>query len=324
MDMLIGYESALEYWRTVGPAFLRNSDERRSATRRARNGLTSAEVPRLSEGNRRPAGCPLPVTALVSDVSRRTSTANVTTRICADLPDRSFVDAGEGFLVSTPEFCFLQMANRLSLGCLILLGFELCGTYALVDDEPARRRESPLTTVAKLKAFAEAAANARGRKKALRALHYVLDRSASPMESVLAMLLRLPYNLGGYGLARPALNYHVDVPPRFRKLADRSYCECDLCWPEAHVAVEYDSRLHHTEADRRESDARRRNTLIALGFTVVTVSTDQVVSGGSFNRLAHQLASLLGKRLRYIDPGFTRTHLALHDELLEAIGMRAI
>ena len=56
----------------------------------------------------------------------------------------------------------------------------------------------------------------------------------------------------------------------------------------------------------------------------MTVSADQVLNGGSFNRLAHQLARLLGKRLRYVDPGFTRTHLALRDELLEAIGMHDI
>lgn len=324
MDMVIGYDSALDYWRTVGPNFLRGYEDRQTATRRARRALASSKVPRLSEGNRRPAGCALPVTALVGDASCRTSTASVVARIYPDVPERSFIDAGNGFLVSTPEFCFLQMANRLSLARLIALGFELCGTYILVSHGPAPRRDAPLTTVAKLRAFVEGAPNARGRKKALRALRSVLDRSASPMESVLAMLLSLPYSLGGYGLTQPSLNFHVDVPPRFRKLADRTYCECDLCWPEARLAVEYDSRLHHADPERQESDARRRGTLTSLGFTVVTVSRAQTMDSGSFNRLAHQLAKLLGKRLRYVDPGFTHTHLALRDELLEAIGMHAI
>lgn len=324
MDILIGYESALKYWRTVGPRFLRGFDARRSATGRARRAMDSKERPSLSEGNRRPAGCPLPLEVLVGNAGVRTRTPNVISCFWVNIPDRSFIHVGENFLVSTPEFCFLQMANRLSLGCLILLGFELCGTYALVDDGPARNRTTPLTTVAKLKAFVEGAENAHGRKKALRALRYVLGRSASPMESVLAILLSLPYSLGGYGLTRPSLNFHVDVPQRFQKLADRGYCECDLCWPEIHLAVEYDSRLHHSETDRRESDARRRNTLISLGFTVVTVSADQVLNGGSFNRLAHQLANHLGKRLRYVDPEFTHTHLALRDELVEAIGMNAL
>lgn len=57
---------------------------------------------------------------------------------------------------------------------------------------------------------------------------------------------------------------------------------------------------------------------------MVPVSADQVLQGGSLNRLAHQLASLLGKRPRYVDPGFTHAHLALGNGLLEAIGMRKI
>ena len=226
-------------------------------------------------------------------------------------------------MMSTPEFCFLQMANRLSLARLIMLGYELCGTYVLVDKGPAPRRDAPLTTVAKLRTFVEGASNARGRKKALRALRYVLDRSASPMESALAMLLCLPYGLGGYGLPEPRLNYRVDVPPSFRAMADRKHCACDQCWPESKLAAEYDSELHHADPERRESDARRRSTLITLGFTVVTVSKGQVMDSGAFNRLAHQLAKRLGKRLRYVDPGFTRAHLELRAELFEAIGIRA-
>lgn len=320
MDVIIGYESALEYWRTVGPKFLSGYEARQVATRRARRVLASKERPALSEGNRRPAGCMLPLCALVGDPSARTRTPSVQSRFWVVFPERSFVDAGNGFLVSTPEFCFLQMANQESLARLVLLRFELCGTYALAVGAQARRREKPLTTVAKLRAFVEGAQNAQGRKKALRALRYVLDRSASPMESVLAMLLSLPYSLGGYGLPEPQLNYRVDMPHSFRKLADRSYCECDLCWPKESLAVEYDSRLHHTDLDKQESDARRRGTLIARGYTVISVYHNQVMDSGSFNRLAHQLAKRLGKRLRYVDPDFTRAHLALRGELFEALG----
>lgn len=322
MDILIGYESALEYWRTVGRRFPRGYEARRMATRRARQAAASREKPRLSGGNRRPAGCTLPVQALVGNADARTRTPSVISCLWTAIPERSFVDAGEGFLMSTPEFCFLQMARRCSLASLILLGFELCGTYALVDDGPARRQEAPLTTHAKLRAFVDAAPGSRGKKKALRALRYLLDGSASPMESVLAMLLCLPYGLGGYGLEAPRLNHHIDVPPGSRKLADRSYCECDLCWPASKLAVEYDSKLHHADPERQESDARRRSTLMTLGFTVVTVSRGQLMDSGSFNRLAHQLAKRLGKRLRYVDPEFTRAHRALRSELFEALGMR--
>ncbi|WP_419060634.1 hypothetical protein [Enteroscipio rubneri] len=236
------------------------------------------------------------------------------------LPEQSVEAAGEGFFVSTPEFCYLQMASRLSLARLIQLGCELCGTYAQQDTGPAARREVALTSVDGLRAFVEAASHAYGRAKALRALCFVADGAASPMETVLMLLLCLPYRLSGYGIEQPQINYHVTVPNRRRKLADRTYCECDLCWPGSNLAVEYDSVLYHLDPDRQESDARRRGTLVSLGFTVLTVSRKQVVDGGAFNRLAHQIANLTGKRLRYVDPGFTRAHLALREELFQGMG----
>lgn len=320
MDMIIGYESALQYWRTVGPRFLRGAKERRSATVRARKAMRSQEKPRLSEGNRRPAGCTLPVNAIVGTASARAQTKSVLGHRWGSLPEQSVEAAGEGFFVSVPEFCFLQMANRLSLARLIQLGCELCGTYVQRNAGPAARREAPLTSVGKLRAFIEAASHASGRAKALRALCFVMDGAASPMETVLMLLLCLPYRLGGYGIDRPQLNYHVNVTNRQRKLADRTHCECDLCWPGSNLAVEYDSALYHLNPARQESDARRRGTLVSLGFTVLTVSRKQVMDGGAFNRLAHQIANLTGKRLRYVDPEFTRAHLVLREELFQ--GMR--
>ena len=115
MDILIGYESALDYWRTVGPNYLRGYDARQAATRRARRALASSERPTLSEGNRRPAGCTLPLCTLVGSVDVRTRTPAVLSSFCSVLPERSFVDAGEGFLMSTPEFCFLQMAREMTV-----------------------------------------------------------------------------------------------------------------------------------------------------------------------------------------------------------------
>lgn len=319
MDIVIGYESALAYWRSVGPGFLRDSKARRNATLRAQKVLAACEKPRLEGGNRRPAGCRLPVQVLVGKDAMRTRTKSVTGSVWATLPERSIVDAGMGFLVSSPEFCFLQMATRLSLARLILLGFELCGTYAIVDDGPAQNRQESLTSVAKLRAFVQASPHASGRTKALRALRYCMDGSASPMETVLTMLLCLPYGLGGYGLVQPFLNYRVDVPSGMRRVADRGYCLADLCWPEAKLCVEYDSREYHVEPERQESDSRRRNTLVALGFTMIVVSRGQIADSGAFNRLAHQVAQQTGKRLRYKDPEFTRKHRALRDELFEAL-----
>ena len=116
------------------------------------------------------------------------------------------------------------MAREMTVAQLVQLELELCGTYALAENGPAISREAPLTTAAKLRAFVEAAAGAPGRATALRATRYLLDGSASAMETLLALLLYLPNNLGGYGLKKPKLNYSVDAPASLRELADRSYC----------------------------------------------------------------------------------------------------
>ena len=135
-------------------------------------------------------------------------------------------------------------------------------------------------------------------------MRYVQDGAASPMETMLAMMLCLPYGLGGYGLEKPLINHRVDVPSSSKRLADRAYCVCDLCWPEAKLCVEYDSARYHVDPDRQDSDARRRSTLIALGYTVVTVTRGQVMDAGAFNRLAHQLAKQTGKTASVQRPGF--------------------
>ena len=143
MDILIGYRSALEYWRLVGPGFLRGYQERRTATRRATKALSCPSKPRLAQGNRRPAGCKLPVRAIVGTTEARTTTASLVSHKWTSLPASSFVDAGQGFLVSTPEFCFLQMAREMTVAQLVQLGLELCGTYALAENGPAISREAP-------------------------------------------------------------------------------------------------------------------------------------------------------------------------------------
>ena len=62
------------------------------------------------------------------------------------LPTGSVLRLSEHVAIVSPELCFLQMASTLSLEKLILMGFELCGTYALLPDptDPERTRREEL------------------------------------------------------------------------------------------------------------------------------------------------------------------------------------
>lgn len=231
---------------------------------------------------------------------------------------KSFARVGEGIYASRTEACFLQMATRLSPVRLVLLGYELCGAYALDESHPNgfRAREKPLTNVASLRRFAQKAAGMKGSRQALEALRFVADGSASPMESVLAMLLCLSTARGGYGLPLPRLNHLVRMPDDVRKATGRARCFCDLCWPEAKLAVEYESDLFHSEAADIARDSKRRAALARAGYAVVTVTWAQVNDARELDGVARVLTRHLGKRLRITRSDWMTRRFELRNELL--------
>lgn len=129
---------------------------------------------------------------------------------------------------------FLQMAESFPLETLVVAGMELCGRYA-VSREGAISSRCPLTSASRLRRFVGQAEGMRGVKKARRALRFVMDDSASPMETSLALLLSMPRSLGGYGLPRPVMNLRIDAVAFDKCMvghcAESRFFRGDLCWP---------------------------------------------------------------------------------------------
>ncbi|NLG10051.1 MAG: hypothetical protein GX562_00755 [Coriobacteriaceae bacterium] len=143
---------------------------------------------------------------------------------CHTYPNGSFYKIERGLFVSSPELCFLQIASQMELLKLIELGFELCGSYRqngidnevvannvdiINDQRPGFRIDKQLTTVRRLRAYISKMERIRGIKKASRAARYLIDHSASPAETMLTMMLALPYMLGGFKLPTPSLNARI-------------------------------------------------------------------------------------------------------------------
>lgn len=233
-------------------------------------------------------------------------------------PGRSFFSAGNGIVVCSPELCFAQLALRLSTADLILLGYELCGKYALCPEAPegfVERR--PLTTAAKLLRFSQALEGRNGAKRARRAAAAVLDGAESPMESKLAAQLCTPTSLGGFALEPASLNEELTVTtpgPHGPRTQTR---RCDMLWKDQLLAVEYDSSAHHGGATNIDRDARRRNQLLGRDLVVVTVTKQQVHSFVRMEELAYLLAKLLGTRLRIRVKDFNNRRLGLRRDLLK-------
>ena len=277
MEPVLSHLSALEYWRSVrvgSRSFRTVQDPRRFL----------AAPPRKGElADPGPWWLTRPLHVLVgSDAARRMSSEVVCHVESADLPVGSILDTRNGFCVCSPELCFVQMASELSLPALIRLGFELCGTYGVATVGKADFRfERPFTTPARLARFLDKAANMPGTVKARKALKHLVAGSASPMETTMAMLLCLPLRMGGYALPQPRMNHAVNPRGRSRLAVDDKCYYCDLIWPNANIALEYDGREHHGTVNKMADDATRRNNLLDRGVSVLTVTQNVETSSSS-------------------------------------------
>lgn len=325
MAILLGYTTALDYWRSCSQAadrslradLLGTLDERKSATAQVRSELSSYQARRVCATylKRIPGSHAIIIGKQVKPIPR-TGTAHV----FSELPACSCVCAdhdfkGERVFVSSPEFCFLQMATVLSLEQLIVLGYELCGTYACLGDATCYGVH-PLSSPRKIGVFLGNATGSRGVVKARRALRYILANSASPMETALSMLLTLPHLLGGYGIEAPRLNHRIDLSASLKRTTSHSFFVCDLYWEQERLAIEYDSDLAHAGINKTVQDAMRRSLLTGMGISVLSVTNPQIKNDRAFDQLAHVVAKRVGKRLRYDEREFAARRRKLRSALL--------
>ena len=298
MAVLLADISALEFWRYAAHV-------KRVPTSSARRVLeASLEKPSFQEVERLLANgfsfLSDPVHLLVPDEGSRCRAERVLSHVA---PSESFcrdvVRIKEGLYVVEPEVCLLELAVALPFPQLLEVVFEFCGEYARsVGDFKEIARRAPLTSVSKLEFFLDRVGCVHGSRAMRKAVRFALDRSRSPMETVTVVFLCLPVRMGGYGLPNPVMNAVIPVPAKDRPFVKKSYYECDLYWPEAKFAIEYDSNLHHTGATRIAEDASRRVDLAYLGVEVATLTQQQAYDRREMDRIARLLAKRLGKRMR--------------------------
>lgn len=82
---------------------------------------------------------------------------------------------------------------------------------------------------------------------------------------------RLMRVLRAYGLPRPIAQYSVS-------LADGRMARLDFAYPESLLAVEADSYRHHSSLTSWSSDRVRNNELLALGWRVLPVTYQDLVT----------------------------------------------
>lgn len=210
-----------------------------------------------------------------------------------------------GRTVSSPELLFLELAGKLSIHQLILLGLQLC-SY------PPGLSTEAITSKQKLLRFLEKTSGHRGRRKALRAVKYVENGSASIMESIAYMILTLPHALGGYGLNGAVFNHEIKLKSVYaRTRLGQSRCFADLYYKKAKLAVEYESFAYHSSPSEQGKDILRSAALERQGIDVMHFSTIQLYDIASCRDFAWNLAARLGKRMQIRSKAFDEMHKRL-------------
>ena len=230
------------------------------------------------------------------------------------VPGNSFVRTYGTIYVVCPELLFIQLAHRLELVPLLEVGHELCGSYRLGEDGPVYGRE-PLTSVAKLKAYARHAEGMPGRRRALHVLQWVADGSASPAETALSIMFRLPYRYGGCSLGSPLLNHEIELTQTAARILGRSTMRPDLFWVEAEHPGEFDGVRFHTTREQLAHDERRRNAYAAMGMSVTVLTTRHLCDIDLFDDMVEAIRKNTGIRWGTLPADYAIKHYALFNEV---------
>lgn len=243
--------------------------------------------------------------AVPSQGSRLRSSFAINTVYEAGLPEGSFVGVGEKVQIPSPELLFVELSGVMSVPAHVMLGYELCGSFARDADDPREGDVAfgcePLTSVAKITAFLDSCRQVVGTGRARRNLAYVQDNAWSPMEAVVATLLSLPVEDLGYGLGPICLNVRHENPKALVERGCAASRVPDMELVGTPLGLNYDGRGHFdldsivfaqagkaaaaADAVRKKyvDDLRRNRELAAGGHLVLPVASEDLFAQGGLD-----------------------------------------
>ena len=255
---------------------------------------------------------------LVSRSNKRSRTEPILPHSCSvKLPPGSLLKLTSGVYIVKPELCFVQMAAVLDVPHLFKLGFELMGIYTLpADGSFGFTPSEPAMTVDSLTAYLGALPPIKGKRNALQALPYLLERSRSPMESATVIMLATPQLYGGFGMEQPTLNHKIELNEEARKACELTEIECDAFFAASLVDLEYDSVYHNNE-QQRQRDTERETAFACMDIIVVRISASQFKDLNKLEAIARLLARRGGKQYRVRTRKHKLQQALLHGALSE-------
>lgn len=252
---------------------------------------------------------PLPL-HVMTPFKAKSPVSEALVHVCVrSVADKPFVKIADGILASSPELCFVQLAQSLSLPELVHAGNALCGTFSIASDQAlSLKSRIPLTNVSRIAAFLRKNPGLFGAKAARRALRWVRDGFASPPESFMWLVLGLAHRDGGYALDHLKVNEQLKISRKAVAIAGRSALIPDLCDTRVRLSIEYDSNAEHLSARQMTRDATKRLALEADGYKVITVTARQLGSIQEMRSVAKEATRCLGLRFRVQSDQFAARH----------------
>lgn len=272
--------------------------------------------------------------AVPSKASRLQGSFASCTVYSSGLPERSFVDVGDGIAIPCPELLFLELATTMSPAVHALLGYELCGSFSRAPQDPRTGPVTfgirPVTSVEEIERFLASCRNVRGLEAARRTLDVVADNAWSPMEALLAAMVALPADELGYQLGRVRLNVRHDNAAELVAMGCRASRVPDIEVEGTSVGFNYDGREHfdlealasaESDAERAAAlgsirqkyvdDLRRNRELAAHGLVIMPVTSEDLFAESGLDAVMLEAAGAI-EALDGRDMGHVRQLLRSH------------
>ena len=230
-NIFLSHASALACWAVVGHLGLddRTRSDVRYPSTSVKNATTILDLGLLQ--SKFMGKLPTPLDILVPSHGRTFKSGLVTCHLCThDVPPEGFRRLTDHIYISSPELTFVQMGTLLTDTQLALVGMMLCGKYSIAPNQDRSLIErKPVSTLESLNAMVDACDGMRGVSVARRAIDMCVEKSRSPRESVLLLLLCCKRSMGSYELVRPDINRSINLSPAGAAIAGRSELAPDLC-----------------------------------------------------------------------------------------------
>lgn len=146
---------------------------------------------------------------------------------------------------------------------------------------------------------------------------YIIDGSASPIETNMVLICCLPAHMGGEAWEHPILNMRIDLSPAAQKLSGTAYCIGDQVWPHIKLVIEENGEAYHSDRDGFALASGRRAALEAMGYIVQEINYRQMSDLEQLDQILLTIAEKAGFSSQPRTPAFIKSRYELcHDLFL--------